>query len=249
LLRARAAVLSGICNGIDTEVWNPRTDAHIPARFDADSLPQRAANKAALQRRLGLDGDPGRLLFGTIGRLSWQKGLDLLADAVPALVHAGAQLAQLGTGEADLERRFAGLAADHRGAIGCCIGYDEELAHLIQAGSDAILVPSRFEPCGLTQLCAMRYGAVPVVAKVGGLADTVVDLGHTPAEREVATGFNFEPVTREALEGTIHRTAGVWPDRDTWRLLQRNGMRTDVSWSQSARRYASLYADLLAAKN
>jgi starch synthase len=249
LLRHRSHVLAGIRNGIDTEVWNPRTDTRIAAHFDADSLEKRGANKAALQRRLGLKPDPGRLLFGVIGRLSWQKGLDLLGEAAPSLLDAGAQLALLGTGEAELERQFSRLAVNHSGDIGCCIGYDEDLAHLIQAGSDALLVPSRFEPCGLTQLCAERYGAVPVVAKVGGLADTVADPGSTPAERAVATGLHFSPVTREALEAALRRAAALWSDRDTWRLLQHNGMRSDVSWSGPARLYASLYADLLAAKN
>ena len=244
LLRARAGVLSGIRNGIDTEVWNPRTDARIPARFDAGSLTERRANKEELQRRMELAPEPDRLLFGVISRLSWQKGLDLLADVVPALLATGAQLAVLGAGDSDLEQRFRALAADHRGRIGCFIGIDEDLAHLIHAGADALVVPSRYEPCGLTQLCALRYGAVPVVAKVGGLADTVADLGTTPKEQAAATGLHFAPVTREALEGALRRTAALWSDRDTWRLLQGNGMRADVSWCEPARLYSGLYADL-----
>ncbi len=249
LIRARLGGLAGIRNGIDTEVWDPATDTRIAARFDLSTLPARAANKSQLQWRLGLAVEPGRLLFGVISRLSWQKGLDLLADAVPLLVQQGAQLALLGTGEADLERRFAALAAEHRGRIGCVIGYDEDLAHLIQAGSDALLVPSRFEPCGLTQLCALRYGAVPVVAKVGGLADTVIDFGTTQPEHKVGTGLQFSPVTRAAFEAALRRTAALWRDREAWSLLQHNGMRADVSWAEPARLYASLYADLLAIKN
>ena len=135
----------------------------------------RSPNKAELQRRFGLAHDPGRLLFGVVSRLAWHKGIDLLADAVPALVGRGAQLVVLGTGEPEMEQRLRSLADAHGGQIGCLIGYDEDLAHLIQAGSDAVLVPSRFEPCGLTQLCAMRYGAIPIGARVGGLADTIVD--------------------------------------------------------------------------
>ena len=173
-----------------------------------------------------------------ISRLAWQKGLDLLADAVPALVARGAQLAVLGTGDPELEQRLTALAQAHRGQVGCIIGYDEDLAHLIQAGADAILVPSRFEPCGLTQLCAMRYGAVPVVAKVGGLADTVVDLAAGPAK---ATGLQFSPVTREALEAALHRAADLWSDRAAWQTLQANGMRADVSWAEPANAFFKLY--------
>jgi starch synthase len=156
------------------------------------------------------------------------------------------QLAMLGSGDLELERRFTALAHDHTGQVGCVLGHDEDLAHLVQAGADAILVPSRFEPCGLTQLCAMRYGAIPVVAKVGGLADTVVDLGLTPAG---ATGVHFYPVTPEALEAAIHRTADLWSDRGAWQALQANAMRTDVSWAQPADEFLRLYAELLTPKN
>jgi starch synthase len=172
--------------------------------------------------------------------MAWQKGLDVLADAVPALVARGAQLALLGSGDPELERRFTALAHDHAGQIGCVLGHDEDLAHLVQAGADAILVPSRFEPCGLTQLCAMRYGAVPVVAKVGGLADTVVDL---------ATGIQFYPVTREALEAALHRTADLWSGRAAWQALQANAMQTDVSWAEPADAFLRLYRGLLTPKN
>ena len=171
-------MLSGIRNGIDVDVWNPETDPRIASRFGRYDAAGRAPNKAALQQRFGLRTDADALLFAVISRMAWQKGLDLLADAVPALVAHGAQLAVLGTGDPELERRLTSSRRQHRGQVGCIIGYDEDLAHLIQAGADAMLVPSRFEPCGLTQLCAMRYGAVPVVAKVGGLADTIVDLGQ-----------------------------------------------------------------------
>jgi starch synthase len=245
LLRLRAGALSGIRNGIDVDVWNPLSDPHVASRFDAASLDARAPNKTALQVRFKLEPDPDRLLFGVVSRMAWQKGLDLLADAVPALVTPGSQLVVLGTGDPALEQRFTELAQSHAGQIGCMVGYDEDLAHLIQAGADAILVPSRFEPCGLTQLCAMRYGAMPIGAKVGGLADTIVD-GPDDAN---ATGLVFSPVTREALEATLKRAANLWSDRAAWRSLQLNGMRTDVSWSQPAGDYARLYADLLASKN
>jgi starch synthase len=240
LLRARSAVLTGIRNGIDVDVWNPETDARTASRFGLATLSARAPNKAALQRRFGLRDEPGHLLCAVISRMAWQKGLDVLADAVPALVARGAQLALLGSGDPELERRFTALAHDHAGQIGCVLGHDEDLAHLVQAGADAILVPSRFEPCGLTQLCAMRYGAVPVVAKVGGLADTVVDL---------TTGIQFYPVTREALEAALHRTADLWSDRGAWQALQANAMQTDVSWAEPADGFLRLYRGLLTPKN
>ena len=240
LLRARSAVLTGIRNGIDVDVWNPETDARIASHFGLATLSARAPNKAALQRRFGLRDEPDRLLCAVISRMAWQKGLDVLADAVPALAARGAQLALLGSGDPELERRFTALAHDHAGQIGCVLGHDEDLAHLVQAGADAILVPSRFEPCGLTQLCAMRYGAVPVVAKVGGLADTVVDL---------ATGIQFYPVTRDALETALHRTADLWSDRAAWQALQANAMQTDVSWAEPADAFLRLYSELLTPKN
>ena len=246
LLRLRSSVLSGIRNGIDTDVWNPETDSRIAAKFGRSTVSGRAPNKAALQKRFGLVPDAAALLFAVISRMAWQKGLDLLGDAVPALVARGAQLAVLGTGDPELEQRLTGLAQAHRGQVGCIVGYDEDLAHLIQAGADAVLVPSRFEPCGLTQLCAMRYGAIPVVAKVGGLADTVTDLAAGPAK---ATGLQFSPVTYEALEATLHRAADLWSDRAAWLTLQANGMKADVSWAEPANAFFKLYTQLMTAKN
>ena len=247
LLRVRSAVLSGIRNGIDIGVWNPETDTRIASRFGRTTLLARKPNKAALQKRFDLASGADTLLFAVISRMAWQKGLDLLADSVPALIARGAQLAVLGTGDPELERRLTTLAHAHRGQVGCILGYDEDLAHLIQAGADAVLVPSRFEPCGLTQLCAMRYGAIPIVAKVGGLADTVLDPAQAPSG--AATGLQFFPVTREALEATLHRAADLWRDRATWQSLQSNGMQADVSWAEPAGEYVKLYTGLLASKN
>ncbi|WP_293853491.1 glycogen synthase GlgA [uncultured Alsobacter sp.] len=245
LLRVRAGALAGIINGIDVDVWNPATDPLLPAAFDARRLKGRAKAKAALQQAMGLAVDPGALVLGVVSRLSWQKGLDLLVDALPVLVGEGAQLALLGAGEPALEQGFAAAQARWPGRIGCRIGYDEALAHLIQAGSDAILVPSRFEPCGLTQLCAMRYGAVPIVARVGGLADTVIDANEMALAAGVATGLHVAPIGRERLEAALRRAASLWNDPPTWRRLQKNGMATDVSWTHPARRYAALYRDLV----
>lgn len=247
LLRGRGEVLSGILNGIDTKVWNPASDPLLPANYDAGDLTGRAENRRALQARFGLAADDRALLFGVVSRLSWQKGLDLLLEALPVLLGEGAQLALIGSGDPQLERRFAAAAAAHPGRIGCVIGYDEPLAHLIQAGSDALLVPSRFEPCGLTQLCALRYGSVPVVARVGGLADTVIDASPMALAAGVATGVQFAPVTTAMLEGAFRRAQRLFHQPAQWARLQANGMATDVSWAEPARAYAALYRELIAA--
>jgi starch synthase len=244
LLQTRSAVLSGILNGIDDTVWNPAADPAIPAPFDARRLARRAANPAALRARLGLLPEPDRLLFGVVSRLTWQKGLDLLLQALPALLAQGAQLAVLGTGEPAIEHGFRAAMTDHPGRVGGVIGYDEALAHQILAGTDALLVPSRFEPCGLTQLCALRYGALPVVARVGGLADTVIDANPMALAAGIGTGVQFAPTTADALEFAIHRTAALWRDRPAWIRLQRNAMATDVSWRGPARHYARLFREL-----
>ena len=244
LLRARADVLSGIINGIDDAVWNPAQDPHLAARFDIDRLTGRAANKAAAQAQLGLEVTESRMMFGAITRLTTQKGSDLLLDALPVLVGSGAQLAVLGSGDGALEARLNAAAAIYRGSVGVHVGYDETLAHLIQGGCDALLVPSRFEPCGLTQLCAMRYGALPIVAHVGGLCDTVIDANEMALTAGVGTGFHFAPVTGDMLVAAIGRALSVWRQPALWQRLQRNAMRTDVSWRQPAKRYASLYREL-----
>ncbi|GKQ52273.1 glycogen synthase GlgA [Bradyrhizobium sp. Ce-3] len=249
LLRERADVLSGILNGIDIAVWNPATDPDIAARFSAEQMAERATNKAALQRRFGLEPAPDAMLLGVISRLSWQKGLDLLLENIPTLLGEGIQLALLGSGDHDLQDRYAALAHDNPGRIAVVIGYDEALAHLIQAGSDALAVPSRFEPCGLTQLCALRYGAVPVVANVGGLADTVLGFDEAAVTGSAATGVKFAPVTSEALAHALRKANLLFNDKVTWRRLQQAGMATDVSWHNRAGRYAALYRELAAARS
>jgi starch synthase len=244
LLAGRAGHLSGILNGIDTAVWDPAADRLIAQRFSAEKPGGRGRNKAALQQAFALDADPNAPLFGVVSRLTGQKGLDLLLDALPMLMRDGAQLALLGTGDAVMERGFAEAAALHPGRIGCLLSYDEATAHLIQAGADALLVPSRFEPCGLTQLCALRYGAVPVVARTGGLADTVVDANEAALRSGVATGFTFAPVEQAPFEATLRRTIDAYRDASTWKAMQINGMRADFGWTRPARQYASLYRSL-----
>jgi starch synthase len=241
LLRTRSKDLVGILNGLDEAVWDPAQDPFLPAKFDLASIEQRAVNKDALQARLGLARDRCSLLYGVVSRLSSQKGLDLLLDALPTLLVQGAQLVLLGAGERDLEDRFRRAASANPTRIAAVFGLDETLAHQIQGGCDALLVPSRFEPCGLTQLCALRYGAVPVVARVGGLADTIIDANTAALASGVSTGIQFAPVTMPMLEAALGRAAALWRDREAWVRLQRNGMASDVGWSLPAKRYAAVY--------
>ena len=246
VLRHRAGVLSGIMNGIDDTVWNPQTDALIPARFSCSGISKRGGNKAALQHRMGLDENPNALLIGVVSRLTSQKGLDMLLDQLDEVVADGMQLALLGSGDPYLEHAFVAAAGSHLGTVGCALGYNEAMAHLIQAGSDAILAPSRFEPCGLTQLCALRYGSIPVVSRVGGLADSVIDANEAALSAGVATGIQFWPATSRALHLALSRLSALWRDRPVWERVQRNGMAADVSWRGPANRYLALYRSILA---
>jgi starch synthase len=245
LIRARSGVMSGILNGIDADAWNPKTDPHLAANYTRKTVANRAANKAALQARLGLDQDPAAPLLGVVTRLTWQKGIDLLLANIPTLIAEGAQLAVLGSGEPGMEEGFRAAMGFHPGRIGAVIGYDEGLAHQVLAGSDAVLVPSRFEPCGLTQLYGLRYGTIPVVARVGGLSDTVVDANPAALGRGVATGVQFAPVTYEMMRVAIERTVALYRQPEVWKKMQANGMASDVSWSDPAKRYAALFRDLL----
>jgi starch synthase len=246
LLRTRADAVTGILNGIDDAVWDPSRDPLIAAPFQLCTLAQRPANKAALQRKFGLDVDPGALLFGVISRLSWQKGQDLVLANLDVIERIGAQLAVLGSGEPALEEQYRAASIARAGRVGAVFGYNEALAHQIQAGVDALLIPSRFEPCGLTQLCALRYGALPVVSRVGGLADTIIDANEMALASGVGSGFQFSPVTSEMLEATLERVGRLWTEPSVWDALIENGMTTDVSWRRPAAAYARLYRDLIA---
>lgn len=245
LLRSRSKDVSGILNGIDESVWNPASDRSLASQFTSVALEGRGVNKQALQKRLNLNIDPDVMLFGVVSRLSEQKGLDLVLAALPLLLTGGAQLALLGAGDRMLEESFKAASVVYNGQVGCFVGYDEELAHLIQGGSDALLVPSRFEPCGLTQLCAMRYGSVPVVSRVGGLADTVIDANEMAIASGVATGLQFSPVNQTGLIDAAARAKALWADREAWRRLQQNGMAAEVGWTRPARQYARLYRSCL----
>ena len=245
LINLRSPDLYGIVNGIDADVWNPATDKHLTANYTATALGNRAANRKAVEERFGLDADSGPILC-VVSRLTWQKGMDLLAAIAVDLVATGAKLVVLGSGDGALEGQLLAAAARHRGRIGVVIGYDEALSHLMQGGTDAILIPSRFEPCGLTQLYGLRYGCIPVVARTGGLADTVIDANEAAVAAGVATGFVHEPSSAPALLHAIGRLASAYADNDVWQSLQTSGMRADVSWERSAKKYADLYRNLLA---
>lgn len=245
LLRSRSKDVLGIRNGIDESIWDPSIDTALAAPFARDTLERRDANKQALQERLGLAKNSDAMLFGVVSRLSEQKGLDLVLGALPALLQDGAQLALLGAGDRTLEESFRAASIVYPGQVGCFFGYNENLAHLIQGGSDALLVPSRFEPCGLTQLCAMHYGSLPIVSRVGGLADTIIDANEIAVASGVATGFQFSPVNLTGLVDAISRAKLLWSDREAWRRLQRNGMAAEVGWSRPAQQYAKLYRSCL----
>lgn len=244
LLQGRSDALRGIINGIDIEEWNPGTDPRLAETYSAEALDQRRGNRDELCGRFGIDPGVGPI-FSVVSRLTWQKGLDLLLPLCDEIVAAGGSLVVLGSGEGGLEQGFAAAAARHPGRIGTVIGYDEGLSHLIQGGADVMMVPSRFEPCGLTQLYGLRYGCVPLVSRTGGLADTVIDANEAAVEAGVATGIVFSPVSQEALREAIRRTFALYADLKRWAVLQRRGMTSDVSWSRSARQYANLYKDLL----
>jgi starch synthase len=210
LLANRAGALTGILNGIDTDAWDPETDPYIARYYNAARLPAKQENKQALQQRMGLARDEKVPLLGTISRFTHQKGLDLLIELAPDLARLPAQLAVLGAGDAKLQDAFVALARANPGRIAVQVGYDEGLAHQIEAGADAFLMPSRFEPCGLTQQCALRYGTIPVVARVGGLSDTVIDANEMALAAGVGTGFHFAPVQTEMLGAAILRALAVW---------------------------------------
>lgn len=243
VMRARRADLSGIINGIDLDVWDPETDDTIPQVFTAKTLTKKAKNKAALEERFNLDPSDSPI-FCIISRLTTQKGLDLLLDRLPNIVNQGARLAILGTGDKGMEHGFADAANRYTGKVGTIIGYDEQLSHLMQAGSDAILIPSRFEPCGLTQLYGLRYGTIPVVARTGGLADTIIDANLAAIDADVATGIQFHPVTAIGLEQAVARTMALYQQPKVWAAMQRRAMRQPVGWDASAAAYLALFQSL-----
>lgn len=240
LVQGRQDRLSGIVNGIDTAEWNAAQDKALTAPFTAHRLDDRAANKRKLEKTFGLDSDDGPL-FIAVTRLTWQKGMDVLIEVIDHLVGLGGRLALLGSGDAGIEAGLHAAAGRHPGRVGIRIGYDEQLSHLMQGGGDAILIPSRFEPCGLTQLYALAYGCVPIVARTGGLGDTVIDANEAALTVGAATGLQFSPVNYEGLADAISRAIRLYGDQVIWRQIQRSGMATDNSWGRSGKAYAALY--------
>jgi starch synthase len=234
-LRTRSARICGILNGIDTDIWNPESDQDIERNYDAQNLEKREANKTALLKLFNIPSQKDKPLFAVVSRLNLQKGFDLLLDALPALLDQGANFILLGSGDRDLEEGFIALADDYPGQVGIKIGYDEALSHKIQAGADAIVMPSRSEPCGLVQMYAMRYGALPLVRNTGGLADTVED---------GVIGFVFEEEDAEELSKAMMRAMATYKNKKLWREMQKEAMRQSFTWNDSARRYKELYEEL-----
>ncbi|HEX9721455.1 MAG TPA: glycogen synthase GlgA [Ramlibacter sp.] len=244
LLRARSGVLSGILNAVDYELWNPSQDAVLSHPYDWDSLENKSMAKAGLQRKVGLQVRPKAIVFGVVSRLTEQKGLHLVEAVADELVHMGGQLAILGAGDGPLEQAFVRAAARHPGQIAIDVGYNEPLAHAMMAGADAVLVPSRFEPCGLTQLYGLRYGALPLVHRVGGLADTVVDATAQNLRAGRATGFAFDEFSAQGLAVALRRAFELHARPDSWAKVQQTAMRQRFDWAEAASRYISLYRSL-----
>jgi starch synthase len=241
LLATRTDHLDGIVNGVDYGTWNPANDPYLAARYDHDRLEGKAVNKARLQAEFGLAVRPEAPLFGMISRLTWHKGADLLLDALPGLFARGGQLVMLGSGDRGLEAACRRVAAAHPNAAAVTIGYDEALAHRIQGGADLLLVPSRAEPCGLTQLYALRYGTLPLVRRTGGLEDTVIDATPAALADGCATGFAFDEPTATALGWAIRRAIDLYRQPGRWQGMQRHAMTRDFGWAEPAREYLRVY--------
>ncbi|HVV83803.1 MAG TPA: glycogen synthase GlgA [Kofleriaceae bacterium] len=246
-LRHDVAPIVGVVNGIDDAAWDPARDRALPATFDRGRLQGKARCRAALAAELGLDAPPGVALAIVVSRLSWQKGIDLCADLVPALAELPVVLAVLGSGDAALEGRLRALAAAHPRRLAVRIGFDPALARRMYGGGDLLVMPSRFEPCGLAQLYAMRYGTVPVVSSVGGLRDTVIDPGDAALAAGLGTGFRFDHVDAEGLRWALARAAHLFAaEPAAFAAVRAAGMARDSSWAPSARVYAGLYRQALA---
>ena len=239
VIAERAAVVSGILNGVDTAVWDPAAE---PVPYSAGSMKGKAANRAALCDEFGLQ-VPGPLAI-VVSRLTDQKGIDLMSAVIPDFIDAGGGLVVLGSGDPALEAAMRGLATRFPGRVGLRIGYDEAMSHRLFAGGDAVLVPSRFEPCGLTQMYGLRYGTLPVVAAVGGLADTVIHANPAAISAGVATGITFHPTDAVAFGTALRQLAALYGNKPVWAKVQKNAMKQDVGWEASAADYAGLYAEL-----
>lgn len=238
LLRTRREHLHGVLNGIDYDIWNPSTDPHLRQRFDLESLKLRAVNKAALQQEARLPTRPDVPLVGLVSRLDYVKGADILGPALELVLTEDIQVILLGAGQPEYHQMLETLQSHYPDKVRAILRYDDPLARRIYAGCDIFLMPSRFEPCGLGQMIAMQYGALPLVHRTGGLADTVIDYHQRP---DNATGFVFDTFSPEALAGALRRALEAFRDRAAWTALQTRGMKTDFSWKGSAKKYVELY--------
>ena len=248
LLRHRAGALRGILNGVDSALWNPAADPALAVPYAANRLAAKRENKRALQNEMDLTVAEDRPLFGIISRLTEQKGLDLVLTLGEGITNLPAQLAILGSGDKLMEAGFRDLADRFPGQIAVKLGFDETLAHRIEAGADCFLMPSRFEPCGLNQMYSLRYGTPPIVRATGGLADTVIDVSEATLADKTANGFVIAEATPHALWLALERATRCWHDRKLWQRIQQNGMRRDFSWEHAAHDYTTLYRDAIAAR-
>ena len=246
LLHYRHADLRGILNGIDGKEWNPAKDSHLVKRYDSNRLSHKQANKASLLEEFGLPQKDGYLVLGSVGRLVAQKGIDLILDLIKDIRRLAVQLVILGSGAKPLEAALLRAAKKHPDQIAIRIGYNEGLAHRVEAGSDAFLMPSRFEPCGLNQLYSLRYGTLPIVHAVGGLADTVTDTNAQTLREKTATGFCFREPTKEALLECVKRALDLYSRPEEWTAVVKTAMAQQFDWRASAGQYIQLYDELLA---
>jgi len=245
LLSHRHESLTGILNGIDIKEWNPAADSYLLHPYDIDDLSGKSANKRELQKRLGLRVDSEIPLFGLVSRFSHQKGLDVVLEVAKKLIAMPAQLVVLGSGDTEMQRAALSLAHHHSGKIAAYVGFDEGLSHLIEAGADIFLMPSRFEPCGLNQMYSQRYGTPPVVHATGGLIDTVIDCNAATLAKGTASGFVFDKMDAASLLHAAQRAVEVYRNKKSWRILQQICMRKDFSWSPSAKAYHQIYSGLV----
>jgi len=247
ILRHRKNRLSGILNGVDMQEWNPGSDSNLPHTYNYRRLAGKSENKRALQQHFRLPVKSDDIpLVGLVGRLVHQKGIDIILGALPRLARLPLQMVLLGSGDKRFESSLRKAAAKYPDRIGVHIGYDERLAHLIEAGADAFLMPSRFEPCGLNQMYSLRYGTLPIVSSVGGLADTVCDITEENIADGTASGFVIKHLESDGLIATVDRMLGLYRDKTTWLKIQRAGMLKKFSWKQSAQQYLSLYSRAMA---
>lgn len=244
ILNERISVLRGIVNGIDLDVWDPATDPHLPANYTHSNLRRRLENRKVLLQKFALDTNDEGPVFAAVSRLTWQKGMDMLAETADEVIWNGGKLIVFGRGDHAIEQQLLEVARRHPGRMAVHIGYDEPTAHLIHGGADAIVQPSRFEPCGLTQLYALRYGCVPVVSRTGGLSETIIDANDAAMSARVATGFQFHPVTTDGLRMALRRAMQAYANPKQWARLQNQGMKARFSWERSAQQYAAVYASL-----